>query len=263
MPAATAPYDARPMHSETLDYSDGTTTMEAYLAFDRSRQGPRPVVVICHAWAGQDDFARSRAEHMASLGYLGFALDVYGKGRRGNSPQENAALMEPFVKDRGMLLSRLRAAVHTARHHDRADLHRVAVMGYCFGGLCALDVARAGLEGVVGAVSFHGLFAPSPLPPGPRPMRTRVLALHGWNDPMVRPDAVLGLAKELTDAGCDWTLEAYGHRGHAFTNQAANDPQGGMRYCPRAERRANAAAEEFLREIFADAQPEVGAVRAP
>ncbi|MBM4112331.1 MAG: hypothetical protein FJ253_02985 [Phycisphaerae bacterium] len=251
------------MHTEFIDYSDGETTLEGYLALDSSKSGPRPVVVVAHAWDGQNDFARKKAERLAGAGYLGFALDMYGKGVRGNSPEENAKLMEPFVKDRALLLRRIAAAVHTAREFDRADRHRIAAIGFCFGGMCVLDLARAGIDGVVGVVSLHGLLMPTTAKPGPRPMKARVLACHGYNDPMARPDAVLAFAKEMTDAGCDWTMMMFGHRGHAFTNPVAQFPQQGMQFCERAEHRSMAAMDSFLAECFADKQLKLGAVPVP
>lgn len=256
------PYHAA-MHTEFIDYTDGDTTLEGYLAYDRSKSGPRPVVIVSHAWGGQDDFSRKYAERFADLGYLGFALDIYGKGVRGTSPEQNAKLMEPFVKDRALLLRRIAAAVHTVRNYDKADRHRVAAIGFCFGGMCVLDLARAGLEGVVGVVSIHGLLGPTSVKPGPQPMKARVLACHGYNDPMVMPDAVDAFAREMTNAGADWTMLMFGHRGHAFTHPEVNNPDGGMRYCERAEGRTKAAMDHFLQECFHDRQPPMGTVVKP
>ncbi|MCE9618288.1 MAG: dienelactone hydrolase family protein [Planctomycetes bacterium] len=241
------------MQTEIISYADDRMEYEGYAAFDDAERDRRPGVLIFHAWAGQDAFARLQAEKLAALGYVGFAVDMYGKGRRGNSTEENAALMQPLVQDRALLLSRAQAALNTLRHHPRVDRHRIAAIGFCFGGLCAMDVARAGLEGVRSVVSFHGLLgAPSGVTAGAKPLHTKILALHGWNDPMAKPADVLAWAKELTDSGCDWTLEAYGHRGHAFTNPQATDAAGGMQFCPLANRRAFAAMEDFLRETLAE-----------
>lgn len=251
------------MHTEFIDYSDGEATLEGYVAYDPSKSGPRPVVLVSHAWDGQNDFARKYAERLAGQGYLGFALDMYGKGVRGTTPEQNAKLMEPFVKDRSLLLRRIAAAVHTAREFDRSDRHRIAAIGFCFGGMCVLDLARAGLDGVVGVVSFHGLLAPTTARPGPRPMKARVLACHGYNDPMGRPEAVIAFAKEMTDAGCDWTMMMFGARGHAFMNPVAQMPAQGFQFCERAEHRAIAAMDSFLAECFAHTQLNWGAVPVP
>lgn len=239
------------MQTQQLDYADGELACEAYVAHDPSISGPRPVVLVFHAWGGQDDFARSKAEMLARHGYLGVAVDMYGKGRRGETPEQCSALMMPFVHDRGLLLRRASAACHFARHHPLADGHRMGAIGFCFGGMCALDVARAGVTGIKAAVSFHGLLgAPTGVTAGPRPMQARVLACHGWNDPMAKPVDFQAFAGEMTAAGCDWNALVFGHRGHAFTNPKAADAAGGMQYCERAERRAFAAMADLLHECL-------------
>ncbi len=239
------------MQTEFISYADSQMEYEGYAAFDGAVTTPRPGVLVFHAWAGQDDFARVQAEKLAALGYVGFAVDMYGKGRRGNSAQENSALMQPFMNDRSMLLARAKAALNTLQHHPQVDRHRIGAIGFCFGGLCAMDLARAGLEGVRGVVSFHGLLgAPTGVVAGAKPLHTKILALHGWNDPMAKLADVAAWANELTASGCDWTLEAFGHRGHAFTNPEAADAANGMQFCELANRRAFAAMEDFLRETL-------------
>ncbi len=253
------------METELLDYADGDLVCEAYVAHDPSTTGSRPVVLVFHAWAGQDDFARAKAEHLARLGYLGVAVDMYGKGRRGGTVEQNSALMTPFMKDRSMLLRRASAAWNFARHHPLADAHRMGAIGFCFGGLCAMDLARAGRAGLQGVVSFHGLLhAPTGMEAGPRPMHARVLACHGWNDPMARPADFEAFGREMTERGCDWNAMVFGHRGHAFTNPQAADPKGGMQFCPLAERRAMAAMQDFLHEcLVAPSKASVGACPVP
>lgn len=239
------------MTSETIDYTDGTLACEAFVSHDASISGKRPVVLVFHAWAGQDDFARSKAEFLAQLGYHGVAVDMYGKGRRGHSTEENAALMGPFMQDRGMLLRRAVAAMDMAKRHPLADDQRIGAIGFCFGGLCALDLARARLDGVKGVVSFHGLLSPpNPGTQDTRPMSTRVLVCHGWNDPFAKPADMLAFADEMTRAGCDWNAMVFGSRGHAFTNPLATDPSSGMQFCMLADRRAFACMKDFLHECF-------------
>jgi dienelactone hydrolase len=238
----------------TTAYSCGDLRLEGFAAIDSSKPGRRPVVVICHAWGGQDDFVREKARKVAAMGYLGFAADVYGLDasgtpRRGSTPEECGALMTPLVEDRGELRKRLVASVEAARALPEADSAKVVAMGYCFGGLCALDIARANAAGVIGAVSFHGLF----MPPGlgeQSAITAKVLACHGWDDPMATPDSVLGFAKEMTDAKADWQLHAYGHAKHAFTNPQAADHERGIVYEPKADARSWEALGDFLRECF-------------
>ena len=237
------------MPTTYLDYADGDTTCEAYVAHDVPAGTRRPAVLVAHQWAGQSDNERQVAEQLAGLGYVGLAIDVYGKGRRGSVGEDNSHLMNPFLADRAALRARLLAAVDVARNHDAVDPDRIAVIGYCFGGLCALDLARAGAPGLRGAVSLHGIFAAPNL--GPQPdIAASVLVLHGWDDPMAPPKDVLALAAELTAANADWQLHAYGHAKHAFTNPAANAPENGLAYNEKAARRSWASVEAFLTEVF-------------
>jgi dienelactone hydrolase len=158
--------------------------------------------------------------------------------------------MQPFLDDRAMLRKRALAAVDFVKKQPNVDADRIGAIGFCFGGLCALDLARAGVPGVRGSVSLHGLFVPPSGVALAKPMHTKVLALHGWNDPMVKPEAVLAFAKEMTELGADWELDAYGHMGHAFTNPQANDAKNGMQYSPLVTRRAFRATNDFLAEVF-------------
>ena len=232
-----------------LDYPAGDTTCEAYVA--RPDAGERrPAVLIAHQWAGQSDAERDTAERLAGLGYVGMAIDVYGKRRRGVPGADNSQLMNPLLEDRALLRERLRSAVEAARAHEAVDRERIAVIGYCFGGLCAIDVARANAPGVRGVVSLHGLFAPPGLGAQPE-IKPSVLVLHGWDDPMAPPKDVLALAQELTAAKADWQLNAYGHAMHAFTNPNAKAPERGLAYDEKAARRAWASVEAFLAEVFA------------
>jgi len=148
-----------------------------------------------------------------------------------------------------MLRRRLDAGLAVLRAHDRVDAGRIAAMGYCFGGLCVIDMARSGAD-LTGVISNHGLFMP---PAGMANSRitARVLALHGYDDPMVPPDAVLAFAREMTESGADWQIHAYGNTLHAFTNPKANDRALGAVYDARADRRAWETTVNFLRECFA------------
>ena len=231
-----------------IEYSDGDTVLEGRLAWDDASSAPRPGVLVSHAWGGRSANEDSRADRLAELGYVAFALDLYGKGRRGSGPDENAALMQPFLDDRALLQRRMHVSLQTLRAQAEVDAGSVAAIGYCFGGLCVLDLARTGAD-IAGVVSFHGLFAPPGNTAGNQ-IRARILALHGWDDPMATPDSVVALAKELSVMGADWQLHAYGHTMHAFTNPAADDPDMGTVYDPAADRRSWQAMTNFLDELF-------------
>jgi dienelactone hydrolase len=231
-----------------VEYSDGGTTLEAYVAWDDTAQGPRPGVLVSHAWGGRGEHEQVRAERLAELGYVGFALDLYGKGVRGGTKEENAALMQPLLDDRATLQRRMQLALSELRKQRETDATRVAAMGFCFGGLCVLDLARTGSD-VAGVASFHGLFG-KPGNTDDRRISAKVLVMHGWDDPMATPDQVLELAEELTSMGADWQIHAYGNTMHAFTNPEANDPGFGTVYSPSADHRSWQSLQLFLAEIF-------------
>lgn len=235
--------------SNTVDYLDGDVVLEGFFAYDDSVQGRRPVVLVHHAWGGRDEFVSDKAILLASMGYLAFAADVYGKGVKGKNSEENGKLMQPFMDDRAKLQQRLLAALNAAKLMPWADGKRIAAMGFCFGGLCALDLARTG-SALCGVISFHGLLIPAGNIPVPQ-IKAKVLVLHGADDPMVPVDQVVALQHELTRAGADWQIHSYGNTMHAFTNPVANDPSFGTVYNPVADKRSWQSTVNFLQEIFA------------
>ncbi|HWN47667.1 MAG TPA: dienelactone hydrolase family protein [Steroidobacteraceae bacterium] len=235
------------MREQYIEYRDGESLLEGFLCYDEALPGPRPAVLICHAWRGRDDFVERKARRLAWQGYACFGLDNFGKGKLGATPEECAALIEPFMKDRRLLLKRLQAGLTTARAMPIIDSQRIVIMGFCFGGLCALDLARSNAN-IRGAVSFHGMLNPSGFTE-PK-VRAKVLMLHGYDDPLAPPEDVLAVAREFTDAGADWQLHAYGHTAHAFTNPQAQNRVGGMQYDESADRRSWHALEEFLGEAL-------------
>lgn len=236
------------LKTDAIPYSHEQTKLEGFLAYDDAAAGPLPAVMIAHAWGGRDEFVCEKARRLAELGYAGFALDMYGQGVLGTGPEENGRLMAPFIADRALLQARVQAALSTVRSLPGVDPERVAAMGFCFGGLCVLDLARTGAD-LRGVVSFHGLFDPPGNLDGRR-IKAKILALHGYDDPMVPPEKVVALARELTTAGADWQIHAYGNTLHAFTNPRANDPGFGTVYDATADRRSWLSMQNFLAEVL-------------
>jgi dienelactone hydrolase len=232
----------------TVVYRDDEAVLEAFFAFDDAYSGRRPAVLISHAWGGRDNFVADKARKLAGLGYVGFALDMYGKGILGSSKEENAKLMQPFMEDREKLQQRMKAALTAVKQLPWVDDSKIAAMGFCFGGLCVLDLARTGAD-IKGVVSFHGLLDVPDNAQGNK-IKTKILALHGHDDPMVSPKQVLAFQEEMTQAGADWQFVTYGHTVHAFTNPVANDPDFGTIYQADADRRSWIAMQNFFAEIF-------------
>jgi dienelactone hydrolase len=236
-----------PITKHSFEYQADGQTFEGYLA--RPDGPPRPVVLVAHAWGGLSDYEKGMAEKVAGdLGYGAFAIDVYGKGKRGATIEENQALMTPLMEDRGELQKRLNIAIEHSRTLDGIDTSRRAAIGFCFGGLCVLDMARAGQD-VAGVASFHGLFVPPANLPQPT-ISAKVVAYHGWDDPMAGPDSVLALAKEMSAAGADWQLHAFGNTMHAFTTPGADNREMGTLYSADADRRSWEGLRGFLGEVL-------------
>ena len=209
----------------------------------------KPTVLIFPTVMGVQPLEIGFAERLVGLGYHAVVADLFGRRFTPVVDKEPAfAAMGELRGDRAALRDRLLAVVNAVQGRDHVDASRFAVIGYCFGGQCALDVARAGAD-VAGVASFHGLFDPPGLPA--QPIKARVIAFHGWEDPMVPPEAVVALGKELTDGGADWQIHAYGNVGHGFTNPRAHEIGiKGVEYDEAAERRSWASLENFLAEVL-------------
>lgn len=234
------------MNKEYIAYEHQGTQLEGYLVVPHTKE-LLPGIILCHAWRGRDNFVCKKAEELAEWGYTTFALDVYGKGVLGTSKEENEQLMEPFMLNRIFLQQRLLAGVKAFQNTGKVDKRKISSLGFCFGGLCALDLARCSSE-LIGAISVHGLLqAPEGTPQ--QNIKAKVLALHGFEDPMVPPDQVEGFEKEMTRKGADWQLHVYGNTMHAFTNPDARDPSFGTVYNPVSAKRAWIIIRNFLNEI--------------
>jgi len=222
---------------------------ESMLAFDDAADGPRPGILLIPNVLGQKEWDNQKAEALAALGYVALATDIYGQGKRSTAESENPAqYMQALNADRGLLRDRLHASLATLKAQDEVEAARTAAIGFCFGGKCVIDMVRSGAD-ILGAVSFHGLFD-APDYPIVTPVKARLLICHGWDDPIAQPDAAVGVAKELSDAGVDWQMHAYGHAGHGFTHKGTGPARPGFGYDEKADRRSWQAMQNFFAEIF-------------
>jgi len=237
------------IQTRKIAYQHAGLTYEGLLAWDDAASGPRPGVAVAHTWAGRSEFEEGKAIELAGKGYVGFALDMFGKGVRGEGAEQCQGLIAPLLADRALLQDLVNLAVGVMTEQAEVDSSRVAAMGYCFGGLTVLDLGRTGAD-VRGVVSLHGLFNAPDNTAGTK-ITAKVLCLHGYDDPMATPDDLQALAQELTAAGADWQVHAYGNTMHAFTNPQANDPGFGAVYSAAADHRSSRALDNFLEEVLA------------
>lgn len=238
------------LHQSNHLYYHDEQQLTGYLAYKESPPQKKPAVLVVHDWSGRNMFACEKAEMLAHLGYIGFAVDMYGDARIGETIDEKMALMQAVLHDRMFLRARIQSALKAVLALENVDKDRVAVIGFCFGGLCALDLARSGAD-IRGAVSFHGLLN-RPVEMTHQHIQSKILVLHGYNDPSVTPENVHVFCREMTDAGVDWQVHMYGQTVHGFTNPMANDAESGIIYNPVAEKRAFQSMTRFLEEVLQD-----------
>ena len=232
-----------------VEYKQDATMLEGWSAYDDARPGQRPAVLVVHQWKGLGDYEKKRAEMLARLGFNVFAVDIYGKGVRPQTPKDAGAEAGKYKNDRALLRARVRAGLDVLAKHELTDPKRIAAIGYCFGGTAVLELARSGAD-ITGVVSFHGGLN-SPTPGDARNIKARVLVLHGADDRAVPAAEVTAFEEEMRQAGVDWQLVAYGGAVHSFTDWGAGrDNSKGAAYNERADRRSWEAMKQFFAELF-------------
>ena len=209
----------------------------------------RPTVILIPTVMGVSDLEIGFGRQLVELGYNSLVADLFGKEFRGAPRDTMFGEMNRLKGDRAALRRRLTHVLELTRGLDEVQKGEIVAAGYCFGGMCALDLARSGAD-IAAAVSFHGLFDPPGLPP--EKITAKLVAFHGWDDPMVPPDKVVALGQELTEAGADWQIHAYGNVAHGFTNPNAHEIGiEGVRYNALAAERSWTSYINLLEELFA------------
>jgi dienelactone hydrolase len=232
-----------------VEYKQAETVLEGLSVYDDAVHGKRPAVLVVHQWKGLGEYEKKRAEMLARLGYNVFAADIYGKGIRPQTPPAAGAEAGKYKNDRALLRARVRAGLDVLAKHDLTDPKRIAAIGYCFGGMGVLELARSGAD-IAAVVSFHGGLS-NPTPADAKNIKAKVLALHGADDRAVPATEVAAFEDEMRQAGVDWQLIAYGGAVHAFTDwNAGNDNSKGAAYNERADRRSWEAMKQFFAELF-------------
>jgi len=236
------------MKTENVEYKDGGTVLEGYMAYDGAVNTPRPAVMIVHQWKGLGEYEKMRARQLADSGYIAFAIDVYGKGVRPKGMPEAGKISSSYKENRPLFRQREQAALEFLKKNPLVDQNKIVIMGYCFGGTGALELGRSGAP-LAGIVSFHGGLS-NPTPADAKNIKAKSLILHGAIDPNVKPEEVFAFQKEMNDAKVDYQFVSYSGAVHSFTEKAAgNDISKGAAYNEAADRRSWAALMDFLAEV--------------
>ncbi len=246
---ALATSAAAEVKTKAIEYKQGKTALQGFLAWDDSVKGKRPGVLVIHEWWGHNEHARTQAKRLAEAGYVGFALDMYGKGKVTTHPKDAQAFMAEASKDPKLLKARFDAALAVLKKQPQVDPQKIGAVGYCFGGGVALNMARAG-EDLDAVATFHGsLKTTSPAQPGK--VKPRILVQTGGADPMIPKDQVEAFEKEMADAGAKVEVVTYPNAKHSFTNpDAGKAGMDALAYDAEADRESWEKAKAFFAEVF-------------
>jgi dienelactone hydrolase len=239
------------MQTQIIEYADGDVSCKAFFAFDESRSGPQPTVFVVHAFDGITEFIHDYAKKIVEAGYAAFCVDMFGEGKTATDVDGCMALIMPFLEDRALLQKRVLAGFNTCKSQDVVDENKVVAMGFCFGGMCALDLARSGAD-IKAVASLHGVLMP---PEGVElgDFKAKVIILHGFEDPQVPPEQLPVITKELNEKNVDWQFIYFSHTQHSFTEPRAGDIGGaemGRVFNPDSARRAWEYCQVLFKEVI-------------
>jgi dienelactone hydrolase len=241
------------MQTKTIEYQCEGLVMEGFLAIGDTALEKQPLVLVVHDWTGQREFAQEKAKYFAKQGFIGFAVDLYGKGKRGSDTDItiNQKLLNELLEDRSVIVTRMQAALNTALALPTVDQDRIMAIGFCMGGMSVLDFARSGAS-IGGVVSIHGILG-EPKSTSSQKIKSKVLVLQGHDDPMATPEQILAFETEMTKKAVDWQVHVFGNTVHAFTNPKADGESlsPGLRFSSLANARSWELVRNFSSEIFA------------
>lgn len=239
--------------TQEIDYQDGNTRFKGYLAYDDVVATQRPAILIVHEWWGHNEYVRKRARMLAELGYVGFAIDMYGDGKHADHPDQAAAFMKAVTDNEVLARTRFGTAYEILKSFSLTDTNRIGAIGYCFGGATVLKAALANTP-LLGVVSFHGALAlPSKLP-APGEVKTKILVCHGGDDQLIPPEQIASFKKAMDEAKVDYVFNVYPGAKHSFTNPDADEyaKKFGMpvAYSEAADKESWADMQDFFKKLF-------------
>ncbi len=237
------------VQTKWVEYVDGQVALEGFVAWDDAATEKQPGVLVVHQWLGLTDYEQRRCKQLAELGYVAFALDIYGKGVRPANTQEAGQTAGIYKSDRKLYRQRLNLGLEQLRAQPSVDADKIAAIGYCFGGTGVIELARSGAK-IDGVVSFHGGLD-SPSPEDGQSIQAKLLVCHGADDPFVPKQDIEAFIAEINAANVNWQMNVYSGAVHSFTQpMAGNDNSRGAAYNEQADQRSWVAMRMFFEELF-------------
>ena len=246
--AAVVPAQAK-IITQTVPYQHQGLNFIGYLAYDDALQGTRPGILVVHEWWGLNAYARYRAEKLANLGYVAFALDMYGEGKSTQHPKEASEWSKQVTSNIGHWQERARAGLEVLLNDPRTDRTRIAAIGYCFGGSTVQQLAYSGAP-VKAVVSFHGsLLTPDKEQVGQT--KAKILICQGAQDPFSPPTAVQDYLTGMNKTDLHWQMVIFSGARHSFTNPDADKAgMAALAYNKAADERSWSYMKQLFEEVF-------------
>lgn len=237
------------VRTREIEYKQGDTVLQGLMAWDDTVKGRRPGVLVVHEWWGHNEHARDQAKRLAASGYVGFAVDMFGKGKVTTHPKEAQAFMSEAQKDPAVITARFRAALEQLKQDPHVDAEQIAAIGYCFGGSVVLDQVRAGAD-LDGVVSFHGALG-TKTPAERGKVKAKILVLTGAVDPFVPAEQVEAFTQEMKAADAKFQVVTFLNAKHGFTNpNAGKAGLDALEYNAEADKKSWVAMLGFFKEVF-------------
>ncbi len=236
-----------------VSYTLDTLTMNGYLAYDENAKEKRPGILVVHEWWGHNEYARERADQLAELGYVAFAVDMYGAGKLAEHPDDAGKFMSQVFSTAGAAKDRFVKAMETLKSNEMVDEEKIGAIGYCFGGSVVLSMANAGLD-LDGVAAFHaGLNLP--VWPEEGDVKAKVLVCNGAADPFIQEPAISNFKNKLDSAGADYKYIGYEGAVHSFTSKYADGikekfPQMPVAYDAKADSASWAEMKMLFEKVF-------------
>ena len=237
------------VRTREIEYKQGHTVLQGLIAWDDAVKERRPGVLVVHEWWGHNEHVREQAKRLAVAGYVGFALDMFGKGKVTTHPKEAQAFMTEAQKDPATMSARFQAAMDQLKQDPHVNREHVAAIGYCFGGAVVLDEARSGAD-LDGVVSFHGMLG-TKNPAERGRVKAKILVLTGAIDPFVPAEQVEAFTKEMKAANAKFQVVTLLNAKHGFTNpNAGKAGLEALEYNAEADNKSWVAMLGFFKEVF-------------